>query len=493
MNIAAKVGPKGEPVELVLIPKGQGKMRSVIKRGLTDREVEVQSYGPPDEAVKVMVRRGVDVTLLPAELKKEQLMPLVSLAANQSPPIPIVYLVDDSVGQTRWQYLMKTAFDLVDLPWDRNRLVVSVRNALVFRSQQVMLISREQELSILDEVGKTILSALELKKVLNVIMEKTKELVPSNAWSLLLVDEKNEELLFSAAIGSRAGKLSDVRLKIGQGIAGWVAKEGKPVIVQNVMDDTRFFKEIDKKTDFKTKSVLCVPLESRGKILGVLEVINKSGDGLFTNRDLEMVTKLAGFAAIAIDNARLYHQTRMLALTDELTKLYNSRFFNQFLDSELKRCLRYDSRVSLVFLDLDFFKTVNDRWGHLVGSRVLTETALILKDGLREVDVVARYGGDEFLVILPETNIQEAGQVAERMRQAIEEHVFQEEEGLDIKMTASFGVACYPDFAPTKDELIRQADQAMYRVKRMNRNGVWVADEKEEGEDRGKIGEKGGG
>jgi diguanylate cyclase (GGDEF)-like protein len=191
---------------------------------------------------------------------------------------------------------------------------------------------------------------------------------------------------------------------------------------------------------------------------------------------------------VAIENARLYHQAKLLTLTDELTHLYNSRFFNQFLESEVKRCRRYSSNVSLIFLDLDFFKKVNDQYGHLMGSKLLQEAADVLREGLRDVDIVARYGGDEFLVILPETRIPAAAYVAERMRQGFEKKVFLAEEGLDVKVTASFGVASFPEFSSSKEELVRLADQAMYRVKNESRNGVFVADDPDvfAGEEEGK-------
>ncbi len=465
--------------ETVLVPAGHGRLRSFIQENLPDGRHTVLSYRSTEEAAKMVLNRKADVLLMPAAGRPERIAPLVSLATEQKPPIPVICLLSGSPGERLRKALLANAFDIVHLPWprDRERLVLSVRNALADRRRRRLLIYREQELAILDEVGKTIISTLELKKVLNIIMQKIKELVRSEAWSLLLADEKSDEYLFSVAIGAQADKLREFKLKIGQGIAGWVAREGKPIIIQNVLEDPRFFNEIDQELDLRTRSVLCVPLESRGKILGVIEVINKMEDGIFTDRDLDLVTKLAGFAAIAIDNARLYHQTRMLGLTDELTKLYNSRFFNQFLDAELRRCARYNAQVSLIFLDLDHFKTVNDRHGHLMGSQVLTEVANILRAGLREVDVVARYGGDEFLVILPETPIGDAGQVAERIRRAIEEHPFLVEDGINMRLTASFGVSSYPVYAGSKEELIRKADQAMYRVKNMNRNGVWIADD----------------
>jgi diguanylate cyclase (GGDEF)-like protein len=264
-------------------------------------------------------------------------------------------------------------------------------------------------------------------------------------------------------------------LKPGEGIAGWVAREGKPVLVQDAAADPRWC-DLEPAGGAGQRSILCVPLETRGRVLGVIEVVNKKGGGEgFTPRDLSLVTRLAGFAAIAIENARLYQQTKQLSMTDELTRLYNTRFFTQYLDAEVKRCRRYKSSVSLIFLDLDHFKLVNDRHGHLVGSQLLREVADVLRRGVRDVDIVARYGGDEFIVILPETSLAAAAAVAERLRLAMDTHEFLKGEGLAAHLTASFGVAAFPETSSSENELIQLADQAMYRVKNRTRNGVYLA------------------
>jgi diguanylate cyclase (GGDEF)-like protein len=464
----------------VLVPRSFDGGEEALLEGLDryfDRGVEAAVYHSPEEAMQLMSGQRMDLLVLEVGAESGQHRGLLAVAKQARPEIPVVGVVPEGFPLERRRELAHAVFDFVFRPLVKERIFVVLRNALRWRETRCLLEDKEQELHVLDEIGRTIISSLELKTVLNIIMEKTRELVQSEAWSLLLIDEETQELHCSVAIGEHAENLQQFKLKLGEGVAGWVAREGKPMVVHDVGEDPRFFNEMDLTLGFQTNSILCVPLETRGKVLGVLEVINKKGGGQFSDGDLNLVTKLAGFAAVAIENARLYHQAKLLTLTDELTHLYNSRFFNQFLESEVKRCRRYDSNVSLIFLDLDFFKKVNDQHGHLMGSKVLQEAADVLREGLRDVDIVARYGGDEFLVILPETRIPAAAYVAERMRQGFEKKVFLAEEGLDVRVTASFGVASFPEFSSSKEELVRMADQAMYRVKNESRNGVFVADD----------------
>ena len=331
-----------------------------------------------------------------------------------------------------------------------------------------------KRLAILTDVVKTANSILEPSKVIELVMEKIRELVPSEAWSLLMVDEETGELAFEAALGAKGQDLSAYRLKMGEGVAGWVAKKGKPAIVNDTARDRRCTARYDAWTQFATRSILCAPLVSRGRTIGVLEIINKR-DGRFTSSDLDLVLTLVVPCAIALENAILFQKTEQLTITDDLTKLFNSRYLNLYLSREIKRCKRHGIPLSIIFLDLDGFKGINDQYGHLAGSGTLTEVGSILAEGVRESDILARYGGDEFVAVLPETPSEGALVIAERLRLSIQENHFLKSLGLAARISASFGIASYPDHDLTPEALIQKADQAMYRVKEKDKNGIEVA------------------
>jgi diguanylate cyclase (GGDEF)-like protein len=331
-----------------------------------------------------------------------------------------------------------------------------------------------QRLAILTDIVKTANSILEPRKVIETIMTRIQQLIPSEAWSMLMVDEEKQELTFELALGEKGKDVAGFRVKIGEGVAGWVAQTGKPTIVNNTAKDPRFAKRFDTETQFKTRSILCAPLISRGRTIGVVQVINRRG-GRFTQTDLDLLMTMVEPCAIAIENAILFQRTEQLTITDDLTKLFNSRYLNVYIGREIKRCKRHGIPLSIIFLDLDGFKSVNDQHGHLAGSRTLTEVGGILAEAVRESDILARYGGDEFVVVLPETPPAGALVIAERIRRAIAAHPFLREEGLEARISASFGIASYPDHALTPEGLIQKADQAMYRVKEKDKNGIEVA------------------
>ena len=336
------------------------------------------------------------------------------------------------------------------------------------------LTTSKRELGFYQEVSKTLTSSIELSEILSKIMNKVKEMTKAEAWSVLLVDHDTGDLVFEKADTKKPKKIQKFRIKMGEGIAGWVAKEGIPVVVPDVSKDERFTGKTDKAIHLKTKSLMCVPVKINDEIVGVIDVVNKTTGEPFGKEDLDLLMRLVDQTAIAIERTSLYQKMTELAITDDLTKLFNTRYLNRTIEIEIQRASRYNSSLSLIFMDIDYFKRINDGFGHLIGSKVLVEMGQLLLRNLRTVDIVARYGGDEFVIVLPQTPPKSAVQIAERMRKSVEQNTFLRKEGYTLKLTASFGVASYPESARSKEELIKIADEAMYRVKYQTRNAVYA-------------------
>jgi len=329
------------------------------------------------------------------------------------------------------------------------------------------------ELAVLNEIGKALTSSLDIGEVMHVILAKVSELLKPSNWSLLLLDPGTGELYFKAAVGAGSERLQGLRIKSGEGIAGWVATNVKSLKVDDVTEDPRFAARFDKASRFHTKSILCVPLSFKGKVLGVIELVNGEGDGPFTDEDLRILSTVAEFSAIAIENAQNFHKVEELTVLDDHTGLFNSRHLSRQLEMEIHRATRFGHPVSLIFFDLDHFKQVNDKHGHQAGSRVLHEVGRLLLSTLRSTDVAVRYGGDEFVILLPETSKDQAVEAANRLRVEIAEQKFLAAEKFGpLRLTASLGVASFPDDAKLPEELLRKADEAMYRVKEAQRDGV---------------------
>src|SRR5437762_4106226 len=271
-------------------------------------------------------------------------------------------------------------------------------------TEEVAELKRQIErLSLFHEVGKSLASTLDLQKILQTIMEKISDFLQPDTWSLLMLDEKTQELYFEIAIGVGANSLKDVRLKLGEGIAGWVARTGDPLLVEDVRKDARFSTKCDELTQLETGSVVCVPIKGREKTVGVIELVNCLGKESFRKEDIPILKNLADYAAIALENARYVQRIHELTITDDCTALYNARHLHFVLDAEIYRSTRYKYEFSVIFIDLDHFKQVNDNNGHLVGSKLLWMIGDIIKNHLRLIDYAFRYGGDEFVVLLPST------------------------------------------------------------------------------------------
>lgn len=325
------------------------------------------------------------------------------------------------------------------------------------------------------EIARTLASSNDIEEILEQIMCQISRLLNPQAWSLLLRDDVTGELEFAIVVSDATDKLKGRKLAAGHGAAGWAAEHGQSLIIPDVRKDARFAAEFDSQLAFITRSLVCVPVKSHDKVFGVIELVNSIDGGVFDEADEQILAAIADFAGVAISNARALEKINQLVITDDLTGLFNSRYFFEQIEYEVERANRYNSPLSLVFFDLDHFKNVNDTYGHLTGSRLLAEVGAVVAEHIRKTDKAARYGGDEFVIILPQTEKSGAYAFAKKLHNKLNDTSFFSNNGNRLTVSGSFGVASFPDDAHTSAELISQADEAMYQVKGNGRNGVRVA------------------
>jgi diguanylate cyclase (GGDEF)-like protein len=315
------------------------------------------------------------------------------------------------------------------------------------------------KLSFFAEIGKAITSTVSVRETMDAIMRQIGKVFAPAHWSLLLRDGKSGELTFSIVVGSGVGSLKGRKLPRGTGIAGWIAENGRSLIVEDVSRDERFHSEMDEQTSFTTKSIIGVPLVSRGKVFGVIELINKLDGSSFTPLELALLQTIADFAAIAIEKSYYLRSLRRIASIDSLTGLYNRRVFSRFLEKEVARIKRSGGVFSLMMIDIDKFKGINDLYGHETGDAVLKEVSAMLSGLTRASDLVCRFGGDEFIILLPESNVKEA----EILKERIFASLAQRNSSASFALGLSFGIQGID--RDSCDKAVDLVDRKMYRDK----------------------------
>ena len=345
-----------------------------------------------------------------------------------------------------------------------NQVATSLQKARLHARTQKHL----QVMITLHSVSHAVTSSLELSEILQNVIESLKESFGYTYISIYLLD--GDVLRLGAVLGYPEDMIIH-EIPVEFGVAGRALLSKQTQLIRDVSKDPSFLR-----ASYEVKSEICVPLLKSNTVVGVLNVESNSEVPL-GDYDVNLLNALAGPVAIAIDNARLHAEVKLMALTDKVSGLANRRAFDEILETEISRANRYSHSLSLIILDMDSFKAYNDKWGHPAGDIRLKEIGFLLRDNVREPDVAARYGGEEFAIILPDTSKQGAVILAERLRVSAEAYApAKHRDGSPISgYTISFGVATFPEDAVTLSELLLAADNAELTAKRLGKNRVCVA------------------
>ncbi len=329
-------------------------------------------------------------------------------------------------------------------------------------------------LALLYDIGQAMTYISDLKSLLEYILNQAIKISNAEKGSIMLYDERTDELSIRILTGMvdethqekiNSNEVTCKTFKPGEGVAGQVYQTGSSIILNKVRDALEF---IDPQSSF-VNSIACIPLTVYGENLGVINVTNKQDNTGFNEQDISMLKAVADQAAIAINKAQLWD----MAFTDSLTGLYDRRYFKLKLQEESQRAKRYHRPFSIVMADLDNFKAINDTYGHGEGDRALKAIGRTLKKQIRNVDVIARYGGDEFIMLFPEKEKGAARRLSERLREQVAADHFVD----GATISVSIGIASYPEDGEDIDVLMDKADRAMYHAKQMGRNRIeWYSD-----------------
>jgi len=449
---------------VLLLDKAKGELYvradlgTVAKEGLRSPLVE----GLTGHAAQI--KRPVYV---PDVLKDKRYMATISETRSEV-AIPLM-VRDEVVGVLDFQSEQPNFFDpeMVDL-----LTLFSIQASLALENARLYSLERRrsEQLEAINAVARQTTAVLELDALLTVVCRLLLEWFRIDHVAVLLAE--GETLRVRAYEGRLTPNLAmGSQLATGVGLAARALSTGKSVIENNVNEVDGYIAGF-----VETQSEMCVPLIFFGEKLGVLALESARKDA-FDHDDLQPLESVADICAAAIQNASHFDRMKQLAYVDGLTGIHNRRYFEMRVVEELERAGRFQGRMSIIMVDIDNFKRLNDEFGHLLGDEVLRSVSTILKQQLRKVDMVCRYGGEEFAIVVPETSGENALRVAEKLRRHVESHHFP---GVSRPVTISIGVADYPTHGITRDEVVAAADSALYQAKQAGRNRVVAASNKRE-------------
>lgn len=469
----------------ILLVDDEPVIRETLCSILKEEGYEVFTAKTGSEAMTRAAETIFDVAIIDLKLPDVDGMHVLHSLKDYNPSLCAILITAYPTTESAIRAIQEEAYEYITKPFDINHVKLVIRRGIeekeLQRENRTLLDTLQNEkekLETLLEIGHVMSSILNLDELAGFIVHKIVDVLKAKICSLMLIDPEEEVLTIKAAVGLDDIVIKSTRIKLGQSISGWVAQQGEPVLVSDIEQDLKFGRTNLPK--YETKSLLCIPLKVKEQTIGVINVADRvipGQENVFTEHDLRFLGMICNYAAIAIENAQLYGEVKSLAITDGLTNLYNHRYFQTQLTAEVTRVQRYPHPLSLIMFDIDSFKEFNDSYGHPVGDMVLRQIARAIRKNVRKVDTPCRYGGEEFAIVLPETSIQEAILVAEKIRKSVEELRFDvDQAGIRKQMTVSGGVAAFEP-GMSKEAFVRYADESLYRAKGSGKNRICVHQE----------------
>ncbi len=455
-------------MEKILVVEDDSFFREVFSDLLREEGYQVATASSGEQALSMVAGGDYHVVITDLVLQDINGLDVLSRVKDQDPSIDVILVTGHANMETAIYALKHGARDYLVKPFNHDELKHSV--ALCIEQRRLLDENLELKKQInLFQVSQSIANCQDEERIYKLIVDSLAKEVGVSRGIGYFCEEGDPLVLkeikgFDEETGTRLGAA------VMGGFHAQTGMEGSFYLL-NRIQPTAEEARLDGAADLR--ETLTLLIRSKTALQGVLFLYNEPGQNLPAEINLRNVHFLLEQASLALENTARYTKARNLLNVDELTGLFNYRYLDITLDREIKRSERYGSNLSVIFVDIDFFKNVNDTHGHLVGSQVLRDVGMLLKKSVREEDTVIRYGGDEYTIILVETGMAGAASVAERIRRSIEEHVFLADQGLNIRITASLGCACYPDDAQAKTGLLELADQAMYRGKSLGKNMVY--------------------
>ncbi len=460
-------------MERILVVEDDSFFREVFADLLAEDGYHVDVAATGEQALVMVHNREYQLVVTDLVMPDISGLDILSKVKQHDPTTDVIMVTGHANMETAIYALKNGARDYLVKPINHDEFKHAV--ALCFEQRRLLDENLELKgLINLYHVSQTIANSLDLERI-----------------HTLLVDALAKEFAVSRGLGYFLDGSEKLELKELKGVSEACAGRLGELILSkyNVYgEDSRSFillhdfvqpdADFDLADNGDVKEAMLFFVRSKTVLQGVVILFGEPGTSFPSDIPYQNINFLLDQSSLALENAARYNNAKNLLYIDELTGLFNYRYLDVALEREIRRAERYGSHISVIFLDIDVFKRVNDCYGHLVGSRALNEMGKLLKKSVRDVDTVIRYGGDEYTIILIETGIEGAAVVAERIRQSVEAHSFLAMDGLNLKLTASLGYACYPEDAKTKTELLELADQAMYRGKADGKNRVFYVSAK---------------